>query len=123
MPLFLMIPTLLSCAANKLKADAIFVYTRRGYMASLLSRNRPDCPIFAFTESTDVMRRMVLKWGVTPFQFPFSKDLESSLLQSVALLKAQGMIHPGNLVVAVSDVSSQSSQSGILQSVQVHIVS
>lgn len=108
--------------ANKLGADAIFVYTRRGYMASLLSRNRPDCPIFAFTESTDVMRRMDLKWGVTPFQFPFRKDLESNLLQSVALLKAHGMVRPGNLVVAVSDVSS-SSQSGILQSVQVHIVS
>lgn len=109
--------------ANKLKADAIFVYTRRGYMASLLSRNRPDSPIFAFTESVDVMRRMELKWGVTPFQFPFRKDLESNLLQSMALLKAHGMVRPGNLVVAVSDVSSSSGQSGILQSVQVHIVS
>eukprot|EP00803_Ostreobium_quekettii_P001627 evm.model.scf_3199.1 EVM.evm.TU.scf_3199.1 scf_3199:73-4488(+) len=35
--------------ANKLKARAIFVYTRRGYMANFLSRLRPDCPIFAFT--------------------------------------------------------------------------
>ena len=35
--------------ANNLNAAAIFVYTRRGYMASFLSRCRPDCPIFAFT--------------------------------------------------------------------------
>ncbi|TYI15907.1 hypothetical protein ES332_A08G219500v1 [Gossypium tomentosum] len=33
--------------ANKLKADAILVYTKTGQTASLLSRNRPDCPIFA----------------------------------------------------------------------------
>lgn len=35
--------------ANNLGVRAIFVYTRRGYMASFLSRCRPDCPIFAFT--------------------------------------------------------------------------
>ena len=35
--------------ANSLGARAIFVYTRRGYMANFLSRCRPDCPIFAFT--------------------------------------------------------------------------
>ena len=35
--------------ANNLDAAAIFVYTRRGYMANFLSRCRPDCPIFAFT--------------------------------------------------------------------------
>ena len=35
--------------ANALGAAAIFVYTRRGYMANFLSRQRPDCPIFAFT--------------------------------------------------------------------------
>ena len=35
--------------ANALGAAAIFVYTRRGFMANFLSRQRPDCPIFAFT--------------------------------------------------------------------------
>lgn len=108
--------------ANKLGADAIFVYTRRGYMASLLSRNRPDCPIFAFTESPNVMRRMDLQWGIVPFQFAFRKDLESNLLQSLSLLKAHGMVKPGNLVVAVSDVSSSSQSAGTLQSIQVHVV-
>lgn len=111
-------------AANKLGADAILVYTRRGYMASLISRNRPDCPIFAFTESRNVMRCMDLQWGVVPFQFAFRKDLESNLLQSLALLKAHCMVRSGNLVVAVSDVSSASqSGTGVLQSIQVHVLS
>jgi len=35
--------------AASLKAKAIVVYTRRGYMAQYLSRRRPDCPILAVT--------------------------------------------------------------------------
>lgn len=35
--------------ANALDASAIFVFTRRGYMANFLSRCRPDAPVFAFT--------------------------------------------------------------------------
>lgn len=37
--------------ANSLGAAAIFVYTRRGYMARFLSRYRPDCPVRARTLS------------------------------------------------------------------------
>lgn len=39
--------------ANQLNARAIFVFTRRGFMANILSRLRPDCPIFAFTGTLD----------------------------------------------------------------------
>jgi pyruvate kinase len=35
--------------ADSLKAAAIVVYTRRGHMASFLSRRRPSCPILAVT--------------------------------------------------------------------------
>jgi pyruvate kinase len=106
-------------AASKLGADAIFVYTRRGYMASLLSRNRPDCPIFAFTEEQSVRLRMDLKWGVIPFRMDFGEDLESNLQRTFALLKARGMVQSGNLVVAVSDVLSPLQSGEILQSIQV----
>ena len=46
--------------ANNLNARAIFVYTRRGYMANFLSRCRPDCPIFAFTGELDNLRDILL---------------------------------------------------------------
>lgn len=102
-------------AANKLEVDAIFVYTRRGYMASLLSRCRPDCPIFAFTETKSVRQRLNLQWGLIPFRLDFSGDMESNLRRTFALLKARGMMKKGDLVVAVSDISS----SDMLQSIQV----
>ncbi|KAK8511129.1 hypothetical protein V6N13_013549 [Hibiscus sabdariffa] len=96
--------------ANNLEVDAIFVYTKTGYMASLLSRCRPDCPIFAFTTTTSVRRRLNLQWGLIPFRLGFSDDMESNLNKTFSLLKARGMIKSGDLVIAVSDM---------LQSIQV----
>lgn len=96
--------------ANKMGVDAIFVYTKKGHMASLLSRCRPDCPIFAFTTTTSVRRRLNLQWGLIPFRLCFSDDMENNLNKTFSLLKARGMIKTGDLVIAVSDM---------LQSVQV----
>ncbi|KAI3469650.1 hypothetical protein Pfo_026313 [Paulownia fortunei] len=96
--------------ANNLEVDAIFVYTKSGHMASLLSRCRPDCPIFAFTTMTSVRRRLNLQWGLIPFRLSFSDDMESNLNKTFSLLKARGMIKSGDLVIAVSDM---------LQSIQV----
>ena len=79
-------------------------------MASLLSRCRPDCPIFAFTNSTSVRRRLNLQWGLIPFHLTFSDDMESNLNRTFSLLKARGMIKSGDLVIALSDM---------LQSIQV----
>nr|GMD80261.1 pyruvate kinase isozyme A, chloroplastic [Ipomoea batatas] len=96
--------------ANHLEVDAIFVYTKDGHMASLLSRCRPDCPIFAFTDTTSTRRRLNLQWGLIPFRVNFSDDMETNLNKTFSLLKARGMIKSGDLVIAVSDM---------LQSIQV----
>lgn len=80
--------------ANQLKARAIFVFTRRGYMAQFLSRLRPDCPIFAFTgiifnfhsltlipssDSNAIRRRLNLRWGVCPFLMDFDPSPEKNV--------------------------------------------
>ncbi|XP_078435429.1 pyruvate kinase family protein [Wolffia australiana] len=96
--------------ANNLGVDALFVFTKTGHMASLLSRGRPDCPIFAFTTTTSVRRRLNLQWGLIPFRLSFSEDMENNLNRTFSLLKARGMIKTGDLVIAVSDM---------LQSIQV----
>ncbi|KAL6185020.1 hypothetical protein ACLB2K_041155 [Fragaria x ananassa] len=99
--------------ANTLEVDALFIFTKTGHMASLLSRCRPDCPIFAFTNTTSVRRRLNLQWGLIPFRVTFSDDMESNLHKTFSLLKARNLIKSGDLVIAVSD---------ILQSIQVRNV-
>ncbi|KAL1332052.1 pyruvate kinase isozyme A, chloroplastic-like [Arachis hypogaea] len=90
--------------ANNLEVDALFVYTKTGCMASLLSRCRPDCPIFAFTTTPSVRRRLNLQWGLIPFRLSFSDDMESNLNKTFSLLKARNLIKSGDLVIAVSDM-------------------
>ncbi|OIV98769.1 hypothetical protein TanjilG_20515 [Lupinus angustifolius] len=96
--------------ANILEVDALFVFTKTGHMASLLSRCRPDCPIFAFTTTPSVRRRLNLQWGLIPFRLSFSDDMETNLNKTFSLLKARNLIKSGDLVIAVSDM---------LQSIQV----
>ncbi|KAL2650740.1 hypothetical protein R1flu_018868 [Riccia fluitans] len=108
--------------ANNLRADAIFVYTREGHMASLLSRNRPDCPIFAFTEAPDVRLRLNMLWGLIPVRMDFSEDVGSNLRRTFSVLKARGLMKAGDLVIAVSENIVPCDQAAMLQSIQVRRV-
>jgi pyruvate kinase len=51
---------------------AIFVITRSGFMAKLVSGFRPKVPIFAFTNTPSARRQMQLIWGVYAFRIDFS---------------------------------------------------
>jgi hypothetical protein len=59
---------------------------------------------------------MNLQWGLISFCLDFGEDVESNLHQFFVLLKAQGMMKSGNLVIAVSDISS-ASQTAMVQSI------
>jgi pyruvate kinase len=52
-------------AANELNARAIVAFTQSGFSARLISHQRPDVPIIAFTPATEVRRRLALSWGVS----------------------------------------------------------
>lgn len=90
--------------ANQLGAAAIFCYTNRGNMAGFLSRQRPDCPIFAFTPDATVAKKMNLRWGVIPFRIDFHEDPESNVERTFRLLTARNLVKPGELVVVLSDL-------------------
>nr|AFK47099.1 unknown [Lotus japonicus] len=91
--------------ANNLGVDAIFVYTKHGYMASLLSRNRPNPPIFAFTDDDNTCMALNLQWGVVPLLVDLSDDAEANISKSVQLMKSKGLINKEDVVLVVSDVA------------------
>ena len=113
--------------ANNLNARAIFVYTRRGYMANFLSRCRPDCPIFAFTgghrcmQNTVLLQLCVLTQVATLCPYPPSQKARPSLaVFSAEVLTAHrsAFLQPGarltsfavkagSSIVAVADAIQQ----------------
>ncbi|XP_009796210.1 pyruvate kinase isozyme A, chloroplastic [Nicotiana tabacum] len=105
--------------ADNLGVDAIFVYTRHGKMASLLSRNRPNPPIFAFTNDNSTRMALNLQWGVTPLLTDLSDDMEANVKKTVELIKAKGMIKADDAILVVSDIIPISTAQTIFQSIQV----
>ena len=106
-------------AANKLAVDAIFVYTRNGQMATLLSRNRPNAPIFAFTNESCTRMALNLQWGVVPIAFDLSDDMDANIFETTDLMKTKGMMNRGDAILVVSDGIPTPS---IHQSLQVKII-
>lgn len=102
--------------------DAIFVYTKYGHMASLLSRNRPNPPIFAFTNDDSTRMALTLQWGVVPILVDLSDDAESNISKSVQLMKSRGLISQGDVVLVVSDVAPTRASPMAFQSIQVKTI-
>jgi pyruvate kinase len=65
--------------AEDLEASAIVGVTQSGLTAELLSRGRARVPIFAFSPSSDVSRRLALWWGITPVHATLPDDLEETI--------------------------------------------
>ena len=61
-------------AAHVLDARAIVAFTQSGFSARLISHERPDVPIIAFTPSVEVRRRLALSWGVDLAAHPQGGD-------------------------------------------------
>ncbi|CAN0920872.1 Pyruvate kinase isozyme A, chloroplastic [Linum grandiflorum] len=98
--------------ANNLGVDAIFVYTKHGEMASLISRNRPNPPIFAFTNDGSARMSLNLQWGVTPVLVDnLSEDMEANIWSTTQLMKTKGMVKTGCSVLVVSDITANAFQS------------
>ena len=85
-------------------AAAIFVFTRRGLMAVLMSKCRPTSPIFAFTNTSHVRRRLAIYWGVQPFLIKFSMEPEVTIQRAIEQVQQKGLVQSGNRIIVVSDI-------------------
>ncbi|MEM1312255.1 MAG: pyruvate kinase [Patescibacteria group bacterium] len=92
-----------SIIANNIEAKAIIVFTKKGITASLVAQCRPNCPIFAFTDSNEVKKQLSLYWGITAFEIQLGEP-ESTITQTIELLKNKNILKVGESVVLVSDI-------------------
>lgn len=91
-------------------------------MASLLSRNRPNPPIFAFTDDNDARMALTLQWGVIPILTDLSDDMESNISKTIDLIKSKGMMKEGDAVLIVSDLTPACATRTAFQSIQVKTI-
>jgi len=62
--------------ANDRSVGAIAVFTQTGKTALLMTKARPQVPVYAFTPELETYQRAGLYWGVTCFLVPFVSTIE-----------------------------------------------
>lgn len=102
--------------ANNLGAKGLLVFTRRGLMAMLISKFRPQTQMYALTNMTPVRRKLNLYWGIQPFRIDFSQDPEKTIQRALELLMRKELLKKKDRVVVVSDILAGSK---FIQTIQV----
>jgi pyruvate kinase len=87
--------------AERIGADAIVAVTRSGRTAHLLSSERGDVPIYAFTADLGAYRRLALWWGVTPIHRGLQPGDVLSTERMTEHLRRTGFGSEGDRIVAV----------------------
>ncbi|WP_017942863.1 MULTISPECIES: pyruvate kinase [unclassified Thioalkalivibrio] len=86
--------------ANHLDVAAIAALTESGSTALWMSRISSGIPIYALTQHESTSRRMTLYRGVYPVTLnPIPESHESVNREAVNLLKAEGVVQDGGLVI------------------------
>jgi pyruvate kinase len=91
-------------AAGDVKARAIVAFTTSGFTARLLSKRRPEAPIYAFSPSETVRRRLSLHSGVVPKTVRAVENVDSAADEIEDLLVSEGAIAVGDALVFVAGV-------------------
>ena len=94
--------------ADELKADAIIVFTIRGYMARHTAWMRPRySPIFAFCESHTVANALALNYGVLPMVIAFDhENPEKTIDTALQLLRSRNLTKEGGTAVVITSVAA-----------------
>ncbi len=93
--------------SRDLMVRAIFVLTRSGNTARIVSADRPAAPILALTQSEEVRRRLNLMWGV----YPYLNEKELKFRRYVALgeriIKGLKLASRGDYVLMLSGLGDK----------------
>jgi pyruvate kinase len=91
--------------ANSLPDTKIVIFTRRGTMAAFVAGQRPlYAPIFAFTPTWELCRKLCLHRAVEPIYMPFEITPEKTIAAAERYLLEKGIVQRGDHLVIVSDI-------------------
>lgn len=90
--------------ARRLGAAAILTSTHSGHTARMVSKYRPGVPIIAVTPKPEVMRKLLLTWGVTPLLGRKTENTDELIYEAITTAVGQNLVRNGDLVVVTAGV-------------------
>ncbi|MBK6513745.1 MAG: pyruvate kinase [Polyangiaceae bacterium] len=87
--------------ARDIGARFIVAFTEGGDTARYVSKHRSLVPVVAFSPNEITRRRLALLWGVVPYKLELMRDADEMVQKASASLLANGLVSPGDKVVAI----------------------
>jgi pyruvate kinase len=106
--------------AAEIGARVLVAFTESGLTARYASKARPVVPIAAFSPNATTRRRLALLWGVVTFPIELYRDADQMVERASAVLAANGLVSPGDKLVAV--FGAPVGVSGSTNSIRVKVV-
>jgi len=106
-------------AAQDLDMRAIAVYTETGTTARLISKYRPQCPIYALAANPAVCARLNLMWSVHPVLCEVESDAEDMVARAEALLRQRKAVQQGDVMAIVAGTRSTTGSTNFMR---LHVV-
>ncbi len=90
--------------SNILDVKTIISSTESGFTARQVSKNRPKSIIIGASPNYQVVRQLMLSWGVIPVKTKFSKNIDMMIEEDIKIAKKLGYIMSGDIVVITAGV-------------------
>ena len=102
-----------SClTAMHMNTKALLAFTLSGGTARLLSKFRPDIPIYAITPDEITYRQLALSWGVTPIHIPGIYTIEEAMEVGINKCLSERLLEKDDMVVISGGYNDNSSSEG-----------
>lgn len=88
--------------ARSTKAKLVLVASLSGTAGRIVSRFRPELPIFVSTNQERVYRQLAVSWGVVPFVMPTCQTIEELIERSILYLKKNRYAKTGDSMIVIA---------------------
>ena len=102
-------------ACDVTNAAAVIVYTMTGWSAKVMSKFRPNAPIYALTPLKSTFNQLALYWGITPIICPLGKSTDQMLGYGERILIKRGLIRKGQTVLITAGGTAKHKASNMLK--------
>ena len=102
-------------SAEDLDLAAIAIFTETGTTARLLSKYRPEPPIYALSPFQEVIQRSVLLWGTYPILCDRFRDTDKLVNMAEEILEREGYVERRQVVGIVGGTRTRSGATNFMR--------
>jgi pyruvate kinase len=102
-------------SAQDLDLAAIAIFTESGNTARLLSKYRPDAPIFALSPFEEVVHRAMLLWGTVAIHCERFEGTDTLVSMAEEMLEERGYLKPQQIVGIVAGTATKTGATNFMR--------